>query len=188
MVNGSGLSLAGLALALSLGASAPAQAAPLKAVAFDLELVDSSLEGSGGVPPERLKQASEQLRKILADSGQVTVLDTAPEAAAISKNLPLRNCHDCDLDIAKRLGADVEVTTALQRTSDVILGFSGSVRDVRTGRVLRSGLVDVRGNTDDLWRHGIRFLVKERLLDPPLPASGDALRALVEKAPDAPPQ
>ena len=170
----------GLSIAMLFTWSALALAAPLKAIVFDLEPVDSSFDGTA-IPPDRLKRASVEIRKALADSAQVTLVDPAPEAAAIEKSLPLRSCNGCDLDIAKRLGADLEITTALQRTSDVIIGFSGSVRDVRTGKVLRSGLVDVRGSSDDLWRHGVKFLVKERLLDPPLPPSEEALRGLVDK-------
>ena len=173
-----------LSFAATLLAFAPiaAQAAPLKAVVFDLELVDS---GSGPQTAEaaRVKKASDDLRKLLVASGQMTVVDTTPQAAEIAKNLPLRNCHECDLDIAKALGADIEVTTAMQKISTVILGFSGSIRDVKTGRVLRTGTVDIRGDTDDMWAHGIKFLVKDRLLDPPLPQDPDALKAMVDKAP-----
>lgn len=161
---------------------AAAEAAPLKAVVFDLELVDAGT-GPQSVEAARIKKASDDLRKLLLASGQVTIVDPTPQAAEIEKNLPLRNCHDCDLDIAKALGADIEITTAMQKISTVILGFSGSIRDVKTGKVLRSGAVDIRGDNDDMWAHGIKFLVKDRLLDPPLPQDEAALKAVVDKGP-----
>ncbi len=156
-------------------------AAPLKAAVFDLELVDSTTDGTSDPQIERLKKASAELRKYLLDSGQVTIVDNTPQAAQIEKNLPLRNCHECDLDIAKALGADVEVTTALQKNSNLILSFSGSIKDVKTGKVLRTGVVAVRGNNDDMWTHGMKFLVKERLLDPALPESPEVLRTIADK-------
>lgn len=163
-------------------APAPAQSAPLKAVAFDLEIVaDSPMDRGSPAQTARAKKASDAMRRLLAGSGQVALVDIAPQASEIAKNLPLRSCNGCDLDIARTLGADVEITTALQRSSSVILGFSGSVRDVRTGKVLRSALVDVRGDTDETWAHGTTYLVKNRLLDPPLPDGADALRAAVDK-------
>lgn len=168
--------------ALTAVAPSLAQAAPLKAVVFDLELVDAGT-GPQTVEAARVKKASDDLRRLLLDSGQVTIVDPAPQAAEIAKNLPLRTCHDCDLDIAKALGADIEVTTAMQKISTVILGFSGSIRDVKTGKVLRSGSVNIRGDNDDMWAHGIKFLVKDRFLDPALPQDAAALTAVVEKAP-----
>jgi hypothetical protein len=158
-----------------------ARADTLKAVVFDLEFAGSPMEGPSGIAPERLHKASEAIKAQIATSGQLTLVDIAPAKAEIEKNLPLRNCNGCDLDIAKSLGADVEVTTALQKSSDVILAFSGSIRDVKTGKVVATGVVDVRGNGDDAWNHGIKFLVKDRLLDPPLPASPEALRAALDK-------
>jgi hypothetical protein len=167
--------------ALSLSGQA-APAAPLKAVVYDLEMVVGPLDPP--IPPrqtERLAKMSGELRDLIAKSGQVTLIDTAPEKAAIEKSLPLHTCHDCDLDIARALGTDIEVTTAVQRTSNLIVGFSAAIRDVKTGKMVRSGLVDVRGDTDDLWEHGIKFLVKDRLLDPPLPQGSEALRAVLDK-------
>lgn len=176
----------GLAAAILGFAASSVQAAALKAVAFDLEVVaDSPMDRGSPAQTARAKKASDAMRQLLAKSGQVALVDPAPQAAEIEKNLPLRSCNGCDLDIAQKLGADIEITTALQRSSNVILGFSGSVRDVRTGKVLRSALVDVRGDTDEMWAHGVKFLVKDRLLDPPLPDGPDALRTAVDKMPGA---
>jgi hypothetical protein len=175
------LKISALSLGFVLLSVLAAQAEPLKAVIFDVEVVESQLEAPSGIPAERLKRVSVLLRDLLAKSGAVTVLDTAPVAADIEKNLPLRTCNDCDLGIAKKLGADIEVTTVLQQTSPVLLSFSASMRDVKTGKVLSSGVVDVRGNSDETWAHGIKFLVRERLLDKPLPESAAALRMLMDK-------
>jgi hypothetical protein len=163
----------GLGLAVLI---TPASAAALKAVVFDIEPAGDPLTPAAKL---RLKAASDQLRKIVAEKG-LTVVDTAPQAAKIKDNLPLSQCNGCDQDIAKALGADVEFATAVQPSSSVIFNLSGSVKDVRTDRVLREGVVDIRGEGEDVWSHGVKFLVKERLLDPPLPANSASLRAMVD--------
>lgn len=173
--------LSALATAVVLAASLvpAAQAAGLKAVVFDLEPAGEPLTPK---IETRLKAESDLIRKLLIDKG-FTVIDTAPQAAKIKDNIPLSECHGCDQDIAKALGADIEVTTAVQPSSSVIFNISGSIKDVKTDRVIREGVVDIRGEGDDVWTHGIKFLVKERLLDPPLPADAATLRKLVDNAP-----
>ena len=131
---------------------------------------------------QRLREESDLLRKLLADKG-FTIVDTAPQASKIADNLPLSRCNGCDQDIAKALGADIEVATAVQQSSSAIYNLSGSVKDVASNRTLREGVVDIRGDNDDTWNHGIKFLTKERLLDPPLPPDVAALKALVAALP-----
>jgi hypothetical protein len=168
-----------LALAAILSVPTGVHADGLKAVVFDIEPAGEAL-----TPKVRARLTSESalVRKLMTDKG-FTVIDTAPQAAKINANLPLSQCNGCDQDIAKALGADIEVTTAVQPSSSVIFNISGNVKDVKTNRVLREGVVDIRGEGEDVWIHGIKFLVKEHLLDPPLPADADALRKLVDAAP-----
>ncbi len=158
---------------------APACAEGLKAVVFDVEPAGDPLTPQ---LQERLKVESDLVRKLLTDKGFV-VVDTAPQAAKIKDNLPLSQCNGCDQDIAKALGADIEVATAVQPSSSVIFNLSGSIKDVKTNRVLREGVVDIRGEGEDVWSHGVKFLVKDHLLDPPLPIDAAALRNLVDNAP-----
>ena len=168
------------ALAFSpLALPASAWAEGLKAVVFDLEPVEIPMTPQ---MKDRMRVETELLRKMLADKG-FTILDTAPQAATIAKNLPLSQCNGCDQDIAKALGADIEVATAIQQSSAAIFNLSGSIKDVATNRVLRSGVVDVRGAGEDVWNHGIKFLVKERLMDPPLPGDASGLKAMVDASP-----
>ena len=154
-------------------------ASPLKAVVFDVEPVELPQTAA---MRDRLKAESDLLRKIIADKGYA-IVDMAPQARKIADNLPLSQCNGCDQDIAKALGADIEVTTAMQQVASAIFNLSGSIKDVATNRVLRSSVVDIHGDDVDVWTHGIKFLVKERLLDPRLPADAAGLKAMIAKAP-----
>ena len=163
-----------LALVASVvSAGAGVKAAALKAVVFAVEGVDLS---AAPKMEQRLEAATDLLRRQIAAKG-MSVVDTAPQAAKIRDSLPLHECNGCDEDIAKALGADVEVATAVRQTSSAVYALSGSVKDVRTGRVLRQGTVDIQGDGPDAWAHAIKFLTKERLLDPPLPEDAGLLAA-----------
>ena len=169
----------GLAAVAVLIASAGASAAPLKVVAFDIEPVELPKTPA---MKQRLATEGVLLRKLLTDRG-LTIVDPAPQAKKIAENLPLSQCNGCDQDIAQALGAEIEVATALQQLTSSTYNLSGSVKDVATNRVLRSGVVSITGDSADEWNHGIKFLVKERLFTPPLPSDQAQLRALIAKAP-----
>ena len=94
-------------IALTLMASIPARADPLKVAVFNFELVDTSPQGEVDGPrkdeQQRLMNAGDQLRKGLAESGKSAVLDITPvNVAAHGSNL--QACGGCDVQYAQRLG------------------------------------------------------------------------------------
>ena len=152
-------------------AAAPAQAQPLKTAVFDLEVIDMSLEAGRAGDADlarRVDASTAELRRLLAESGQVQLVDLSSRADEIRQKAPLRNCNGCEEDIARGLGADLEVVSIIQKTSNLILSFAVTVKDLRTDKVIRTGQVDIRGNTDDNWLRGVRWIVKNRLLATPL--------------------
>jgi hypothetical protein len=155
-----------------LSAVSAASAEPAKTAVFDLELLDMSQEAERGVREDqtrRLELASAELRQLLEASPQLQLVDLTPKLDVIRQKAPLYKCNGCDEDLAKELGADLAVTGFVQKTSNLILGIAVMMKDVRSGRVIRAGQVDIRGNTDESWLRGIRWLVKNRLLAEPLP-------------------
>ena len=156
-------------VALALVAAVPARAEPPKVALFDLELLDTSLQGEieGPRPDEqgRLLRAGDQLRKALAESGKFVVIDIAPvNAAAHGSNL--QACGGCDVQYAKQLGANIAMTGVVQKVSNLILNMNIYLRDVDTGNLMTSMSVDLRGNTDESWSRAASFLLRNRLLAP----------------------
>ena len=168
-----GTAVLGLAIAILPSRAA---ASGLKVVVFDVEAAQVPLTAD---IKSKLATETELLRKMLSDKG-FTIVDATPQAKKIADNMPLSQCNGCDQDIAKSLGADLEVATALQPVSAATFTLSGSIKDVATDRVLRQGVVDIRGEDVAVWNHGMKFLLKERLLDPPLPGDQAALKAAVQ--------
>ena len=151
--------------------SATAGARDIRAAVFDLDFVDTSLEGALGQARQdearRLALAGEMLRRMLAERGLAPV-DLAPARERIAKAAPLTRCNGCELDLARELGAELAVTGLVQKISNLILNINVTIRDVRDGRTLRGGSVDIRGNTEESWLRGMSYLVRNRLFDPPL--------------------
>jgi hypothetical protein len=160
------------ALALLLASTIGASAGP-KAAIFPFELNDVSLEGElGGRQPaetERLALVTQELRLLAARDGGYELVDLSGLAAEVEKAAPLHRCDGCEVEIARRAGADIAVTGTVRKVSNLILGITIQVRDVTSGRLIRAVQASIRGNTDESWVRGIRWLVANRLLAPQTP-------------------
>ncbi len=80
-----------------------------------------------------------------------------------ARDLDMRTCNGCDVDLARKVGAQISVTGWVQKVSNLILNINLVVRDVETGQVVAAGSVDIRGNTDELWSRGLSYLLRNRL-------------------------
>ena len=135
---------------------------------FDLELYDTSLQGEiEGVDPAdaaRLEMIDAELRERLAASGRYELVDTAPAAEQVARAGYWHSCNGCEAPIAPALGADLALVGWVQKVSNLILNLNLTIRDAQTRELVFAGGVDIRGNTDESWRHGIRYLLENRLL------------------------
>src|SRR6516165_742275 len=114
---------------------------------FDFELIDTSLEGAirGARPDEqeRLARLSDQLRQILKDSGRFSLVDITPIAReALASNL--QACGGCDIQLARRIGAELAITGTVQKVSNLILNMNIYVRDVSSGATTAAMSADIR--------------------------------------------
>ena len=146
----------------------PADAARL--AVFDFELIDTSLEGEmqgeRADQQQRLAMISDRLRQMLAEKGGYEIADIAPVAGDIAKAGLLRGCNGCAADIARLLGAKLALTGTVQKVSNLILNINVYVWDTKSGKERFRTSVDIRGNTDESWSHGISYLVRNNLLEP----------------------
>jgi len=157
-----------VAILLAATLSAPADANPPKLAVFDLELIDTSVEGDAKSPKavqDRLVRAGDQLRRELAQSGKFEIVDIAPvNVAAHDSNL--QACGGCDVKFAQQLGADLALTGVVRKISNLIVNISLFVRDVPSGRLVSAMNADLRGDTDESWSRATSYLVRDRLLAP----------------------
>ena len=157
-----------IALAIASTVTAVHAAVPKVAV-FDLEFVDTSVEGATNGPRSdggaRLARLDREMRQRLAQSGRADVVDVA-RVVDRTRARDLRTCGGCDAKFASELGAKYSVTGWVQKVSNFILNMNIVVRDAGTGEVIGSKSVDMRGNTDESWSRALDWLVGRYLLAP----------------------
>jgi len=139
---------------------------PKSAAVMEFELFDdmSAYEDPVVIESEnrRIALISDALRQELAQRALYRVVDNRP-AAALIKDLQarqnLRDCNGCEIDIGKALDADIIVIGWVQKVSNLILNINVQIKQVPTGEMLYAKSVDLRGNTDQSWLRGIRYMV-----------------------------
>ena len=158
------------ALALLLAPTMSATAGP-KAAIFRFELIDLSIDGELLGPrieeAQRLDLVTQEFRQLAARDGGYELVDLSGLAAETEKAAPLHKCGGCEVDFARRAGAEIAITGTVSKVSNLILGFTIQVRDVSTGRLTHVLQAGFRGNTDESWLRSVRWLVANRLLAPP---------------------
>ncbi len=164
--------LAAAIAATAIGTTTPAaHAAPIKVASFEFELYDTSAEGDiqgkRKDQDDKIHQISNQIREFLK-SKDIEVVDVTPQQKDIDAQV-LRTCGPCPAGIAQKLGADYSLMGYVQKVSNLILNINVEIRNTRTGEVVRKGSSDIRGNTEESWRHGASYLMRHTILKDPLP-------------------
>jgi hypothetical protein len=157
------------ALVVAIGLSAPAVAADSPRVAFfGFSLINTSLEPTKPEEEARLRLLDNLLRERLAASGRFTIVDIPPELQnEIVRGADIRDCNGCQRDYAKRAGADWAAWGTVQKVSNLILNINLYMEDAETGKLTFIKSVDIRGNTDESWRHGLDYMLRHYLFGDP---------------------
>lgn len=141
---------------------APAHAEPPRVAIFNFELVNTSPAASTTLEINRLHGLDTQLRVLLATDHRFTVIDDPAQRAVLSRVQSARTCNGCELDAAQVVGAQFAAFGWVQKVSNLILNVNVVIEDVATGHRIKADSVDIRGNTDESWRRGLRYLIDER--------------------------
>ncbi len=157
-----------LAALSSFGGAARAEpTAPIKLALFDFELEDFSagagLAGSS-TDSKYLASATEEARRLVAQSGRYSLVETMGVEAAPAKEHWLRKCDGCEAAIAAKLGADQSLVGVVTRVSRTEYWIRYEIRDARTGSVISSKRTELRLGADYSWSRGARWLIENRLL------------------------
>ncbi|WP_187430824.1 hypothetical protein ROLI_041890 [Roseobacter fucihabitans] len=133
---------------------------------FGMTLLDTSLQtGATGADPAetaRLAKLEDMVRDRFRTENYVLV-DIEPARREIDRVANVAKCYGCDTRIATQLGADYALVGEVQKVSNLIIAMNLQLRDADTGQMIRGGVVDIRGNTDESWERGMRYLLKNRI-------------------------
>jgi len=151
--------IASTALLVSAG---QARAADTIAV-FGFALDNTSPADSTKEELARTQRMGRDLAAALQKSGRYTVIPLGAEAAGIAAGQDVYKCNGCELPVAKRLGAKLAAYGWVQKVSNRILNMNMVIENTQTGQHIAGGSVDIRGNTDESWDHGLKFLLEEHV-------------------------
>lgn len=138
-----------------------AAAEPPRLAVFDFTLTNTS--GPSASPEElaRLQLLSAALKADLAK--RYELVDTEKLQPALAGVVSIRGCNGCELDLARGVGAQQVAYGWVQKVSNLILNINLVIEDVASGRTLHAGSVDIRGNTDESWTRGLKYLLHQRM-------------------------
>lgn len=129
---------------------------------FGVTLLDTSTEGAlNGVRSDetaRVALIEEYVRDALREQG-LNLVDLGPVTKELERTANPADCNGCDLRMAQELEARYSIVAEVQKVSNLIIAMNLYVRDAETGAQLRGQAVDVRGNTDDTWLRGMRYIL-----------------------------
>ncbi|MCE6953331.1 DUF3280 domain-containing protein [Cereibacter sphaeroides] len=133
---------------------------------FGVSFLDTSTEGdlNGARADEaaRVELVERQAAEAFRARG-VTLLDLAPVEEDLGRIRNPAKCNGCDLRMARRLGADYAIVAEVQKVSNLILAMNLYVKEVATGAQIRGQAVDIRGNTDESWQRGMRYILERNV-------------------------
>ena len=157
--------------ALGLAVFPAAVLAAQKAIIFPFDLIDQSQQFEIGLMPKgidpeekrRLQVITDELVRLIKESGRYEVVDTAPIAKEIDDKSPIHKCNGCEDDLAKKVGADIAFIGTVRKASDVLFTVSIYVRDVKNQKIIHQGSSEIYGNTDKMWLRAVNYIVDRRL-------------------------
>ena len=114
---------------------------------------------------KRIQMASDKVREKLQNTNLYKVVDNKIASVVIKKiseGQYVTLCNGCELDIAKKLGAEYILLPWVYRVSNLILTMHFEIKEVATGKTVIRKVLDFRGDNDKAWlraiNHFIRFL------------------------------
>ena len=163
-----GLVLLAAALVLSATGADAAPAPSLLVPRFDLvQTAPPDQRYDQKADHARIGLITRHVRAVFRSSKRYRVLDRGPK----DRRPPFAytGCHACIYDWAQARGANYVLVGWVQKESRLILFISMALLNVHSHKVVQSGSVTLRGDTDNIWIHGARYLLQHTFHVTPAP-------------------
>ncbi len=160
--------LLSLVFVLSGPARGDGHTAPMKIAVFDFELDDHS--AGGGIIPEddidraNLKQSTQEAKRELSANSRYKIVDTSGVAAEIAARNGVLNCNSCEVEIARRLGADEALIGVITRVNRTEYTLFMRVKNTSTGAETATGFTGLRLGANYAWARGVTWLMTNQML------------------------
>ena len=101
-------------------------------------------------------------------SSRFEIVDIPPDTIKeIASGTTISNCNGCQRRFAQMVGANWAAWGTVQKVSNLILNINVYMQDAESGKMKFARSVDIRGNTDESWRRGLDYLLRNYLLREP---------------------
>jgi Protein of unknown function (DUF2380) len=149
------------------GATAAENGVP-KVAFFGFELINTSLEPTTSSERYRLDMLDKLFRERLDNSGRFKIVPIPPDIyQRIAAGPEISGCNGCERDYAGSIGADWAAWGTVQKVSNLILNINVYMEDAASGKLEFVKSVDIRGNNDESWRHGLDYMLRHYLFEEP---------------------
>jgi hypothetical protein len=160
-------SLAGLFL-IAIAPAAGAEDDVRHVAFFGFQLINSSLEPTSEAETGRIAMLNGLFREKLEASGRFEIVALPPDVQQAVANGPeISGCNGCERGYATRSGADLAAWGTVQKVSNLILNINVYLTEAESGEMYFVRSVDIRGNTDESWRRGLDYLLRNYMLRQP---------------------
>jgi hypothetical protein len=164
-------SMTGLAIAMVLfppGVAAPDEAGFPRVAFFGFQLINTSLEPTTPSEARRIDMLDDLFRERLDNSGRFKIVPIPPGLQQrIAAGPEISGCNGCERDYAKSIGASWAAWGTVQKVGNLILNVNVYMEDAASDRLEFVKSIDIRGNIDESWRHGLDYMLRHYLFDEP---------------------
>lgn len=134
---------------------------PGSATWFGIHYIDTSTEGAINGIREDETARIEMIEGYIVDALTERGFEMRePEAERVARIKNPLHSNGADSKIAAEMGSDYAISGEVQKVSNLIQSVNLYIREAGTGRQLRGGAVDVRGNTDEAFQRGYSYLLR----------------------------
>ncbi len=140
----------------------------LKVAFFGFQLINTSLEPTAKGELHRLDMLDKLFRERLDNSGRFKLVPIPPELQQrVAAGAEISGCNGCERDYARSIGADWAAWGTVQKVSNLILNINVYMEEAESGKLKFIKSVDIRGNIDKSWRHGLDYMLRHYLFEEP---------------------
>lgn len=155
--------LSGASGTLAAARADPAASQLIKIAVFNFELQDNSA-AAGVIPSDEkdgsyLKQATEEAKRLLSESGRFSVIDTS----AVSER-DLASCERCEAPLAQKLGGERAMIGLITRVNRTEYTLQIRVIDAATKETISNDFTGLRMGANYAWSRGVTWLMKNQIL------------------------
>ena len=132
------------------------------------QLINTSLEPTTPAENQRIHMLDDLLQQKLEASGRFKVVPIPSDLRQeITAGPEISNCNGCQLDWARKVGADWAAWGTVQKVSNLILNINVFMEDARTGNRNSSRALIFAATRMSSWRRGLDYLLRHYLFGEP---------------------